>query len=199
MNADALVSTSRLTARVDNNAIVDGFQIYLHTFILTRAGEWAVVQQGLNEQRRTARRYHWHSATVRDFTSDPHTAIVGESAGVIRNLVDRHARPAQDAMFAIVHEPPDKIVTEVRKLTAPRHHEVRAENVDLRRLGGAGGCTSGVARLRVTAARREISGHGHQSLALVAEVVHGTPTRFADPARFHSRTEEKTATRFPCR
>src|SRR5678815_5684725 len=87
LDGDALVRTSRLTARIDNNAIADGFQIYLHSFILTSDGDWAVVQQGMNEASRLARRYHWHSATVRDFTADPHTAIVGEHAGMIMNLV----------------------------------------------------------------------------------------------------------------
>src|SRR5262245_31663475 len=134
LDGDALVRTSRLTARVDNNAIADGFQIYLHTFVLTREGEWAVVQQGLNERLRTARRYHWHSATVRDFVSDPHTAIVGEPEGVIQNLVDARARPAQDAMLEITRERPDAILRDVRSLVVPRHHDVRAENVDLKRL-----------------------------------------------------------------
>jgi len=86
-----LVRTSRLTARVDNNAVADGFQIYLHNFILTRDGEWSVVQQGLNDETGMARRYHWHSASVKDFVSDPHTGIVGENQGQIMNLVDRHA------------------------------------------------------------------------------------------------------------
>src|SRR5436190_20962066 len=109
-DGESLVRTSRLTARVDNNAIADGFQIYLHTFVLTIGGEWAVVQQGMNVGARLARRYHWHSATVRDFTEEPHTAIVGEHAGVIQNLVDKEARPAQRAMLEIVREAPDKIL-----------------------------------------------------------------------------------------
>src|SRR5687767_10233844 len=88
LDGEALVRTSRLTARIDNNAIADGFQIYLHSFILTSCGDWAIVQQGMNEESRLARRYHWHSATVQDFTADPHTAIVGQHAGTIRNLVD---------------------------------------------------------------------------------------------------------------
>src|SRR6202163_3883305 len=98
LDGEALVRTSRLTARIDNNAIADGFQIYLHSFILTSDGDWAIVQQGMNEASRLPRRYHWHSAAVRDFTADPHTAIVGQHAGTIRNLVDRRARPAQDAL-----------------------------------------------------------------------------------------------------
>ena len=77
LDGDALVRTSRLAAKVDNNAIADGFQIYLHGFILTKNGEWAIVQQGMNEGTRLARRYHWHSATVTDFTCEPHSAIVG--------------------------------------------------------------------------------------------------------------------------
>src|SRR3954470_15128717 len=97
-DGEELVRTSRLTARVDNNAVADGFQIYLHGFILSADGEWAVVQQGMSPASRLARRYHWHSATVRDFTCEPHVAIVGEPAGVITNLVDRRAQPAREAM-----------------------------------------------------------------------------------------------------
>src|SRR5215470_8633895 len=96
-DGESLVLTSRLTARIDNNAIADGFQIYLHSFILTANGEWAVVQQGLNDHRGMARRYHWHSATVRDFVSEPHSGIVGENQGTIMNLVDAQAKSAQTA------------------------------------------------------------------------------------------------------
>ena len=80
-DGDALVRTSRLTARIDNNAIADGFQIYLHSFVLAANGEWAVVQQGLNDRTGMARRYHWHSASVQDFVAEPHTAIVGDVSG----------------------------------------------------------------------------------------------------------------------
>jgi len=96
-DGDALVRTSRLTARIDNNAIADGFQIYLHSFVLSDKGEWAVVQQGLNDANGMARRYHWHSASVRDFVNEPHTAIVGENQGTIMNLVDSRADRAQSA------------------------------------------------------------------------------------------------------
>src|SRR4026208_504584 len=90
-DADALVRTSRLTARIDNNAIGDGFQIYLHNFVVTANGEWAVVQQGLNDRTGMARRYHWHSAAVKDFVAEPHTGIVGENQGLVMNLVDPQA------------------------------------------------------------------------------------------------------------
>ncbi len=79
LDGKTLVRTSRLTARVDNNAIADGFQIYLHSFVVTSDGEWAVVQQGLNDRSGMARRYHWRSASVRNFVVEPHTGIVGEN------------------------------------------------------------------------------------------------------------------------
>src|SRR5262249_7375200 len=134
-DADALVRTSRLTARIDNNAIADGFQIYLHNFVVTSSGEWAVVQQGLNDKTGMARRYHWHSAAVRDFVSEPHTGIVGEHQGTIMNLVDTKAKPAQSALLEIAHEAPEKTLQAARHLQLPRHHDVRPKDVDLKRLG----------------------------------------------------------------
>ena len=185
-DGDALVRTSRLTARVDNNAIDDGFQIYLHSFVLTSAGEWAVVQQGLNDQSGLARRYHWHSATVRDFVDQPHSGIVGEHQGTIMNLVDAHAKPAQSALLEISREKPEITLNEARHLKMPRHHEVRPANIDLKRLGA----------ILAVSYERELHDFAEllllenlgprtlQSLALIAEVVHGAPSRFNDPARF---------------
>src|ERR1035438_5698588 len=98
LDGNALARTSRLTARVDNNAVADGFQLYLHSFVITRSGEWSIVQQGMNSENRSARRYHWHSPTVRDFVSDPHTAILGEPQGEILNLVDARATRARQAL-----------------------------------------------------------------------------------------------------
>jgi len=186
LDGDALVRTSRLTARVDNNAIADGFQLYLHSFILAANGDWTVVQQGMNEATGMARRYHWHSASVRDFVSEPHTGIVGEPQGEIMNLVDRHAKPAQNAMLDIARESPEKTLADVRRLVAPQHHEVRAEDVDLKRLGAVLAMAyerqfSDFANLLLM---EKLGPRTLQSLALVAEVVHGAPSRFADPARF---------------
>src|SRR3954466_11019681 len=133
LDGEALVRASRLTARIDNNAVDDGFQIYLHSFVVTADGEWAVVQQGMNEQTHLARRYHWHSPSVRDFTADPHAAIVGASQGTIRNLVDRRAGPAQEALLAIAREDPAKTLAEVRRLEMPAHHDVRPSDVNAKR------------------------------------------------------------------
>ena len=199
LDGESLVRTSRLTARVDNNAIADGFQIYLHTFILSAAGDWAVVQQGMSGPRGLARRYHWHSASVRDFTSEPHTGIVGEHRGVIMNLVDRQALPAQAAMLDITRQSPDRTLGEVRKLNSPAHHDVRAEDVDLKRLGAV----LAVAHerdLRDFASLLLVENLGPrtlQSLALIAEVVHGAPSRFSDPARFSFALGGKDGYPFP--
>jgi len=199
LDGDALVRTSRLTARIDNNAIADGFQIYLHGFIVSASGEWTVVQQGMSERQRLARRYHWHSAAVRDFTCEPHTAIVGGHTGVIQNLVDAGARQAQDAMLAIAREPPDRIMHEVRHWTAPRHHDVRADDVDLKRLGAvlALAYERELADFASLLLVEQLGPRTLQSLALVAEVIHGTPTRFADPARFSFAHGGKDGHPFP--
>lgn len=185
-DGEALVRTSRLTARVDNNAIADGFQIYLHSFVVTDNGEWAVVQQGLNDRTGMARRYHWHSASVRDFVAEPHTGIVGEHQGTIMNLVATEARSAQNALLNISRQKPAETLSAARHLSLPSHHEVRSQNVDLKRLGA----------VLAVAYERDLHDFAEllllenlgprtlQSLALVAEVVHGTPTRFSDPARF---------------
>ncbi len=199
LDGDALVRTSRLTARIDNNAIADGFQIYLHTFIVTAAGDWTVVQQGMNERSGLARRYHWHSRAVRDFTDEPHTGIAGEHQGDILNLVDHQAKPAQGALLEIVCRPPDATLRELGQWTAPRHHDVRAEDIDLKRLGAVL-AVAYEREFRDFASLLLLENLGPrtlQSLALVAEVVHGTPTRFSDPARYSFALGGKDRHPFP--
>jgi uncharacterized protein len=199
LHGEELARTSRLTARIDNNAIADGFQLYLHSFVVTAKGEWAVVQQGMNPATSLARRYHWHSASVRDFVSNPHTAIVGEPQGDILNLVDARAKNAQSALLAIAHEPISGTLNDARKLTMPAHHDVRREDVDLKRLGAV----LAVAQerdLRDFASMLLVEGLGPrtlQSLALIAEVVHGAPTRFSDPARYSFAHGGKDGHPFP--
>jgi hypothetical protein len=185
-DGEGLVRTSRLTARIDNNAIEDGFQIYLHSFVVTREGDWAIIQQGMNEGMHAARRYHWHSAAVRDFAADPHTAIIGEPRGEIRNLVDGRAKPAQNALLAIVRDDPARTLGAVRRLEMPERHDVRQADVNQRRLGAvlALAHERSVSDFASLLLLEQLGPRTLQSLALVAEVVHGAPTRFADPARF---------------
>ncbi len=199
LDGDALQRTSRLTAKIDNNCIADGFQIYLHSFVLTAAGEWAVIQQGMNAASHVARRYHWHSANVRDFVEEPHSGIAGEHQGLLMNLVDTQARPARGALLDIARSGPDAALDTIRHLRMPGHHDVRAEDVDLKRLGA----------VLATAYDRELKGFADlllvenlgprtlQTMALIAEVVHGAPTRFSDPARFSFALGGKDGHPFP--
>jgi hypothetical protein len=177
---EALVRCSKLTAKIDNNAVGDGFQLYLHAFLLTADGDWAVVQQGMNDTTGYARRYHWHSSSVRDFVNDPHSAIVGEPQGEILNLVDTRAEPARAALLTVSRDDPE------RTLTLARDHIVAARDVDLRRLGAVLAVAydrqfHDFAELLLT---EQLGPRTLQTIAQVAEVVHGTPTRFSDPARF---------------
>ena len=199
LDGEELVRTSRLTARIDNNAIADGFQIYLHSFVVTASGEWAVVQQGLNEKSGLARRYHWHSASVRDFTCEPHTGIVGENKGTILNLVDSRATPAQDALLSIASKDPEKTLRELPTLLMPRHHDVRKVDVDFKRLGAvlAVSYERQVRDFASLLLLEKLGPRTLQTLALVAEVVHGAPSRFSDPARYSFALGGKDGHPFP--
>ncbi|HEX6546475.1 MAG TPA: DUF763 domain-containing protein, partial [Bryobacteraceae bacterium] len=142
---------------------------------------------------------HWHSASVRDFTSEPHSGIIGRNEGEILNLVDRRARTAQDALLEISRTPPEKTLATVQKLTMPSHHDVRVEDVDLRRLGAIL-ATSYDRQLRDFASLLLVENLGPrtlQTLALIAEVVHGAPSRFRDPARFSFAVGGKDRHPFP--
>jgi hypothetical protein len=153
----------------------------------------------MNEGRRLARRYHWHSPAVRDFVADPHTAIVGPHEGVIQNLVDARARPAQEALLAIARADPAKTLADARRLVMPARHDVRRADVDEKRLGAVLALAH-ERELRDFASfllLEQLGPRTLQSLALVAEVVHGAPARFDDPARFSFAHGGKDGHPFP--
>jgi len=115
--------------------VQDGFQLYTHNFILSSSGKWAVVQQGMSDATSTARRYHWHSESMSTFLDDPHTFIYGQNAGNILNMADSMAVDSRNAIMQIAGESPGKMIGEISKLIMPAHHDVRAKDVDLKRLG----------------------------------------------------------------
>ncbi len=202
LDGGELVASSRLSARVDNNAVQDGFQIYLHTFVVSRTGEWTVVQQGLNPATRTARRYHWHSARLphRDaFVREPHTAVVGTPQGSILNLVHRDADPTQKGILSVVGEHPDRMLAEIRRIVLPAHHEVAPRDVDLKRLAAvlALAHDRGVQDFASLLLTEGLGPRTLQALTLVSEVIHGTPSRFSDPARFSFAHGGKDGHPFP--
>ena len=199
LDGNYLVRCSKLSAKVDNTAVQDGFQLYTHNFILSSSGKWAVVQQGMSDATRTARRYHWHSESMTTFLDDPHAFIYGQNAGSILNMADSRAEMARTGIMQIAAERPDKMIGEISKLVMPAHHDVRAKDVDLKRLGAVLWLAhekqpkdfEGLLQLRGLGPRTL------QSLALVSEVIHGEPSRFEDPARFSFAHGGKDGHPFP--
>ncbi|KPF97309.1 hypothetical protein IP86_14015 [Rhodopseudomonas sp. AAP120] len=199
-DGDALTRASRLVAKVDSAAVQDGFDLYLHGFFVTDDGQWTVVQQGMNETKRQARRYHWHSENLKSFVEAPHAAIDGPTQGQIVNLTDRRAAPSREAQLELLADlGPDGVVrtyldatTEppaqamLPHLIMPAHHDVRAADVFTRRLHGtlAAAAERGPIDFPELLLTPGVGARTVQSLAMVAEVVHGAPYRFADPARF---------------
>lgn len=213
LDGDALARTSRLVAKVDSAAVQDGFQIYLHSFVVAADGKWTVVQQGMSDARGQARRYHWLSEELPGFFDDPHHGMDGESVGTIVNLADRRAESSRSRQLELLAEGPDRVLNAARAtrpapspetellphLTMPAHHDVRGKDVVMRRLSGA---------LRAAADRGPedfaellltpgVGPRTVSTLALVAEVIFGAPHRFTDPARFSFALGGKDGEPFP--
>lgn len=198
LDGNALVRHSKLAAKVDNTAVQDGFQLYLHTFIVSKEGEWAVIQQGMNPNERMARRYHWLSSSLRSFMEEPHTSVCGRNQGLILNLTDKLAAPTKEGIVELTKEMPDKLMREV-SIILPNHHEVKAEDVNLKRLGAALllAHETNVSDMESLLLLEGVGPRTLQSLTLVSEVIHGTPSRFSDPARFSFAHGGKDGHPFP--
>lgn len=206
LDGAALARSSRLVAKVDSAAVQDGFDLYLHGFIVADDGRWVVVQQGMNGERRQARRYHWLSEGLESFVDAPHAAIEGAGQGVIINLADRRAAASRDRQLHLLGDMgPDRIVRELTRiedttaragkaepqeilphLMLPEHHDVRPEDVVERRLHGtlAAAADQGPTDFAELLLVPGIGARTVRALAMVAEVVHGAPCCFTDPARF---------------
>jgi hypothetical protein len=237
LDAHTLARTSRLIAKVDSAAVQDGFDLYLHAFVVTDQGHWCVVQQGMSDIRREARRYHWLSEHLESFLDSPHAAIEGRGRGTILNLADARAERNRRAGLELVHSGPDLPIGVLRRLrhantstdanTAlslfpeldpppqpvlettqasplphlqmPAHHEVRASDVVLRRLHGvlAAAAERGPKDFTELLLTPGVGARTVASLALVAEVLHGAPAHFSDPARFSLAHGGKDGHPFP--
>jgi hypothetical protein len=202
----SLARASRLVAKVDSAAIQDGFDLYLHGFIVTDDAKWVVVQQGMNGERRQARRYHWLSEGLQSFVTEPHAAIDGIEQGVIVNLTDRRAARSQQRQLELlgglgpdgikrhlaklepnqIGLPPSPAQPALPHLVMPAHHEVRPEDIVTRRLHGnlAAAAEAGPRDFAELLLVPGVGARTVRALAQVAEVVHGAPYRFSDPARF---------------
>ena len=200
IDGEALTRASRLVAKVDSAAVQDGFELYLHGFFVTADGKWTVVQQGMNGDKRQARRYHWHSENLRSFVDEPHSAIDGPTQGEIVNLTDHRAEHSRKAQLDLLDAlGPDGIAREYAALSGqavlqpelphlvmPARHDVRSSDVFTRRLHAtlAAAAERGPLDFPELLLTPGVGARTVQSLAMVAEVVHGAPFRFRDPARF---------------
>lgn len=199
LDGNNLVRCSKLSAKVDNTAIQDGYQIYLHSFIVSDEGDWAVIQQGMNDSNGMARRYHWHSPTLTSFVNEPHSFIYGKRQGQILNITDKKADSTRNAILTISQEKPELILQEARQLFMPRHHEVISKDMNLKRLGAilALAQERDVNNIEDLLLLEGLGPRTLQSLTLVSEVVHGTPSRFDDPARYSFAHGGKDGHPFP--
>src|SRR5690349_6277570 len=214
----ALASASRLVAKVDSAAVQDGFDLYLHGFIVSDEGRWVVVQQGMNGERRQARRYHWLSEGLTSFVDAPHAAIEGRAGERnIVNLVDERARRSRETQIETLREiGPGGVLREYARLVAPDrtpepqqellphlslpdHHEVTGGDVIARRLHGslAAAAEQGPKDFAELLQVPGVGARTVNALAMVAEVLHGAPCRFSDPARFSLAHGGKDGHPFP--
>ena len=215
LDGTKLINSSKLVTKVDSTAVQDGFQLYMHNFILSSEGDWTVVQQGMNVNTKTARRYHWSSENLRSFIEEPHSGITGENEGLILNLTDRNAKSTRERILSFTKENPDRMISEIknimkhensiyeinrqRTITMSAHHDVKAEDVNLKRLGAVL-ATAYEAEPKDFESLLLTQGLGPrtiQSLTLVSEIIYGTPSRFEDPARFSFAHGGKDGHPFP--
>ena len=199
MDGFQLAHHSKLSAKIDNTALQDGFSLYLHSFILSKDADWSVIQQGMQPKGGLARRYHWHSADIKSFIDNPHSAICGENQGDILNLVHSDAKTTQEAILEISKEQPEKLLRELPHMKLPTYAEVRTQDVDIKRLGSVlwlaqEQSVNGFDDLLML---KGLGSRTLQTLTLVSEVIHGTPSRFSDPARFSFAVGGKAAKPFP--
>lgn len=223
IDAAPLIRSSRLVAKIDSAAVQDGFDLYLHAFFATVEGHWCVVQQGMNDRIGEARRYHWQSEGLAGFFESPHAAIEGRNVGAIINLADARAQRNRAAELELVRQGPDQTISILRRyrhsgnlalslfpetkilpeplphLQLPHHHEVRASDVMLKRLHGtlAAAADLGPKDFADLLLTPGIGARTIEALAFVAEVVHGAPSRFKDPARFSLAHGGKDGHPFP--
>jgi hypothetical protein len=221
LDGAGLARTSRLVAKVDSAAVQDGFDLYLHGFIVADDGKWVVIQQGMKGESRLARRYHWLSEGLTSFVDAPHSAIAGQGQGEIVNLADRRAEASRVAQIDLLTTVgPDEVVREVSvlegsagrdrppekdaqsvlpHLVMPEHHEVRSGNLVLKRLHAslAAAAERGPCDFPELLLVPGVGARTVRALAMVAEVLHGTPCRFTDPARFSLAHGGKDGHPFP--
>ena len=186
LKGNELVQSCKMTRRVDNNAVQDGYNLYQQYFILSDEGEWTAISQGMNTSNRRARRYHWHSPTVRSFVSSPHTGIVGKKEPDFLNLADAKAKRLRENMTELVKDGGKDIMEINKKISLPDRHDIRSSDVNLKRLGAVLQLAYNreIDNFEDLMMLRGVGPKTLKSIALASEVIHGDASRFEDPSRF---------------
>ena len=203
-NPQQLVKASRLTAKVDQAAVQDGYDLYHHCFVFTASGTWAVIQQGMNPDARRARRYHWLSTTLRDFVVEPHIAVCCDARHPTLNLVAHESDRARQSLPAIAQQHPDRLIADLKRiqdrfLDLPDRHRLLLTDLNPSRLQTVFEKSylnppKGFAELLETPG---VGARGIRALSLIAELVYGTAPSYRDPARFAFAHGGKDGTPFP--
>ena len=189
LDARPLVYASRMSAKVDSAAVQDGYQLYHHAFFFTRSGGWCVVQQGMNDATGMARRYHWLADTLQSYVNEPHAAICAEREAVTLNLVAAESEGTRQASAELARQTPDLVLSTLKSLPVlemPRRHAVAIADVNPRYLEKILVSTYERApeNFETLLGMEGVGAKTLRALALVSEIVYGTPASMRDPARF---------------
>ena len=184
-----LVYASRMSAKVDSAAVQDGYQLYHHAFFFTPSGAWCVVQQGMNDDNGMARRYHWLSTRVDSYVNEPHAAVCAESQAPTLNLVAEESAPVRSSSAELARAKPEVALAAIRAipaLTMPRRHAVLLADVNPQYLQKILLKTYERApeNFETLLGMEGVGARTVRALALVSEIIYGTPASTRDPARF---------------
>jgi len=201
-SVDDLIYASRISAKVDNSAVQDGYTLYHHVFLFTPRGYWAVIQQGMNTESRMARRYHWLGENVRDFVVEPHSAICCERMSETLNMVSRKSKGSREISVEIARQYPEETVREIvslQEMSLPERHAIMIEDINPERIHSI--------LLKTYESQPQdfesllgIKGVGPKTiraLSLISELIYGTPPDYTDPARYSFAHGGKDRTPFP--
>jgi uncharacterized protein len=178
-----------VSAKVDSAAVQDGYQLYHHAFFFTPSGAWCVVQQGMNDDNGMARRYHWLSTRVESYVNEPHAAVCAESPATTLNLVAEESAGVRSSSAVLAREKPDVVFSAIRgmpALTMPRRHAVLLADVNPQYLQKILLKTYDRAPedFETLLGMQGVGARTVRALALVSEIIYGTPASMRDPARF---------------
>jgi hypothetical protein len=200
-DADRLVYASRMSAKVDSAALQDGYRIYAHTFVFTADGSWTVVQQGMNQEDRLARRYHWLSNDLVDFVDEPHKAVCASREARVLNMVAAESAPARESSAEAARRDPDKLFGDLEPyLFMPRRHDVRVDrDINPKHLSKVLVSTyeHQPSNFEELLGVKGVGPKTVRALALISELIYDHPASCRDPARFSFAHGGKDGTPFP--